>query len=109
LILRALNISLGRDNISKFIRDKKGQNVERVKNMEDFLLDKNEPCNSILKEEDIFLFRFLLIEKAGYNLRHDVAHSLITIKENYHRKLLFLVVVSVIKMISYFDIEKHSK
>ncbi len=73
--------------------------------MEDFLLDKNEPCNAILKEEDIFLFRFLLIEKAGYNLRHDVAHSLITIKENYHRKLLFLVVISVIKMISYFDIE----
>jgi hypothetical protein len=32
----------------------------------------------ILGNDNILLLRFLLIEKGGYNLRHNVAHSLMT-------------------------------
>jgi len=56
-----------------------------------------EKMKQIFDEDELFFFKFVLVEKAGYNLRHRIAHSLMLFSEyqiNYMH-LLFLILLKL--------------
>jgi len=67
------------------------------------LLHDNK-LETLMGEDDIFFLRFVLVEKAGYNLRHRTAHSLLFFGEYslYYMNLLFMILLRISK----FDFKK---
>jgi len=78
----------------------------QTKDKNDKLIVKEKDINMLLREEeiekifnpdDLLLFKFLLVEKKGYNLRHKVAHGLMHSSEysidNLH--LLFICLLKI--------------
>jgi len=59
----------------------------------------------IFDEDELFFFRFLLVEKAGYNLRHMVAHSLM-IPEEYSIYYMNLLLLAMLRLAKYTLEEK---
>ena len=51
-------------------------------------------------DDNLLFFKFLLIEKAGYNLRHRTAHSLMILNE-YTIDLANLLFIAVLKLAQY--------
>jgi hypothetical protein len=80
-------------NVSK---SKTGQKVIREKDVNILL---HEPkLIEFLSEDDLFFLKYLLIEKAGKNLRNKIAHTLLIHKENYHIGLIHLVLIAIFKL-----------
>ncbi len=69
------------------------------------LLNEEEIVNLISKD-DLLLLKYVLIEKAGYNLRHKVAHSLMTFDE-YNIGQMFLLIICVLKLGKYNFTKKN--
>ena len=91
-VLRQLNVLAGGSE-SHVTRDKQGRPLTRARDLDDLL---RQPLLVQWLGPDTTLFlRFVLVEKAGLNLRHRVAHSLMATTEyafeNLH--LLFLAVM----------------
>lgn len=85
--------------------DKQGREIYLEKDLNALLHD--EKMIKLIGEDDLLLFKFVLVEKAGYNLRHKVAHSLMYSGEyqiNY-ANLLFLMLLRLGK----FDFEHEEK
>jgi len=78
--------------------DRKGRTISQEKDIHKLLYEP-EIANFIDKD-DLLFFKFLLVEKAGYNLRHRVAHSLMTFNE-YHINLMNLLIMAVLKFGKY--------
>jgi hypothetical protein len=55
-------------------KDKPGRNVIREKDI-NYLL-REEPIKRLFDEDDLLFFKYVLVEKAGMNLRHRIAHCL---------------------------------
>jgi hypothetical protein len=60
-------------------KDKQGRNIVREKDI-NWLL-REEPIKKLFDEDDLLFFKFILVEKAGLNLRHKIAHCLIDYSE----------------------------
>ncbi len=60
-------------------------------------LFREEELKGIINADDLFFFKFVLIEKGGYNLRHNVAHSLLLPNDYslYFMNLLFLILLKL--------------
>ncbi len=56
-----------------------------------------EKLKSTCGENDLFFFKFLFIEKSGYNLRNKVAHGLMAARE-YSRTLCYLILLSFLRL-----------
>ncbi len=56
-------------------KDKHGLNIIREKDI-NWLL-REEPIKGLFNEDDLLFFKFILVEKAGLNMRHKIAHCLI--------------------------------
>jgi hypothetical protein len=74
-------------------KDKQGRKIVREKDIHALLYE--EPIKKLFDKDDLLFFRFLLVEKAGLNLRHRVAHSLIRFEEYtiVYMSLLFLALL----------------
>lgn len=83
--------------------DKKGRTISQEKDIHK-LLYKPEIAD-LIDKDDLLFFKFLLIEKAGYNLRHRVAHSLMTFYE-YNINLMNLLIMAVLKFGKYNFVTK---
>lgn len=81
--------------IFKFERDREGRETTRERYIHELLYE--EKLKSIFGENDLFFFKFLFIEKGGYNLRNKVAHGLMYEKE-YSKTLCFLVLLSFLRL-----------
>ncbi|MDE5538433.1 DUF4209 domain-containing protein [Elizabethkingia meningoseptica] len=88
----------------EFKVDHQGRTISFQKDIHK-LLNEKEIINLISKD-DLLLLKYVLIEKAGYNLRHKVAHSLMTFDE-YNIGQMFLLVVCVLKLGKYNFVEKN--
>jgi len=88
----------------EFKVDHQGRTISFQKDIHK-LLNEEEIINLISKD-DLLLLKYVLIEKAGYNLRHKVAHSLMTFDE-YNIGQMFLLVVCVLKLGKYNFVEKN--
>ena len=56
------------------ISDVKKDGIAREKLLSDFL--DEEELKTKFSEDELMFLKFLLVEQAGFNLRHRVAHSL---------------------------------
>ena len=85
--------------------DKQGRDIYLEKDLNALLHD--EKMIELMGEDDLFLFKFVLVEKAGYNLRHKIAHSLMYFGEYQikYANLLFLMLLRLGK----FDFQHDEK
>jgi hypothetical protein len=76
-------------------RDNKGREVTREKDI-NILLHEKDLQDKFTKDEMLFL-KFLLIEKAGLNLRNLIAHSLFSL-ESYDLAYAHLLFIAILKL-----------
>lgn len=75
-------------------QDKKGRTISQEKDIHKLLYEPE--IVNLIDKDDLLFFKYLLVEKAGYNLRHRVAHSLMTYNE-YNINLMNLLIMAVLK------------
>jgi hypothetical protein len=73
----------------------KGHMVTYEKDLNALLDD--ERTSELFDSNDLFLFKFVLIEKAGYNLRNRIAHSLM-LNDEYTIRYIHLLVLLLLKL-----------
>ncbi len=84
--------------------DSKGRNIEREKDLNALL--REERIKELFDEDDLLFFKFLLVEKAGYNLRHKVAHSLMLFQE-YNINYMHLLILTLLRLAKYDFVNKE--
>ncbi len=85
-------------------KDSKSRNIAREKDIHALLYE--EPIKELFDEDDILFFKFLLVEKTGYNLRHKVAHSLMLFQE-YNINYMHLLILALLRLAKYDFIKKE--
>ena len=79
-------------------KDKKGNMIIREKDINALLHE--QIMNEMLDEDDLILLKFLLVEKAGYNLRHNIAHALIKF-DDYSIDYMNLLILALLRLCKY--------
>jgi hypothetical protein len=89
-------------------QDNKGRTIYREKDINSLLHE--EKVKDLFDPDDLLLFKFVLVEKAGYNLRHKIAHSLI-LREEYQIDYIHLLLLILLRLARYDvkPIEKSEK
>lgn len=82
----------------EFKVDGKGRSISMQKDIHKLL--NEEGIVNLISEDDLLFLKYVLVEKIGLNLRHQVAHSLMTFDE-YHIKQMYLLIVCVLKFGKY--------
>jgi len=93
--------------ISTFFQttDKKNRIISREKDLNSLLHE--EKLKELFGEDDLLFFRYVLVEKGGYNLRHNIAHSLMMFQE-YQIKFIQLLILMLLR-IGKFDFKKKAE
>jgi Domain of unknown function (DUF4209) len=76
-------------------KDRQGRIIIREKDI-NWLL-REEPIKKLFDEDDLLFFKYVLIEKAGLNLRHKIAHCLIDYL-NYDIIYMHLLILILFKL-----------
>jgi len=79
-------------------KDIKGRSVSREKDIHALLYE--DKVADLFDKDDLLFFKFLLIEKAGFNLRHKVAHSLMMFQE-YGVNQMCLLLLALLRLGKY--------
>jgi len=79
-------------------KDKHGRSIVREKDI-NWLL-REEPIKKLFDEDDLLFFKFVLVEKAGLNLRHKIAHCLIDYAE-YNIAYMHLLLLVLFRLGKY--------
>lgn len=87
-------------------KDSKGRNIVREKDIHALLYE--DKIKQLFDEDDLLLFRFLLVEKAGYNLRHRIAHALMYFQE-YSVVYMHLLIIALLKLGKYDFVSEKSQ
>ena len=85
-------------------KDNKGRNIVREKDLHALLYE--DKIKELFDEDDLLFFKFLLVEQAGLNLRHRIAHSLLYFQE-YGVDLMHLLILALLR-IGKYDFVKES-
>lgn len=85
--------------------DKKGRPIVREKDLHALLYE--DKIKELFDEDDLLLFKYLLVEKAGLNLRHRIAHSLLYFQE-YNLDIMHLLIIALLR-IGKYDFLKEDK
>jgi len=86
-------------------KDSLKQNISKEKDINALLREKK--FVEFIDQDDLFFLKYLLVERAGYNLRNDIAHSF-TIFEEYSIEKIHLLIIALIKLGKY-DFRAESK
>lgn len=84
--------------------DAKGRAIIREKDLHALLFE--EPIKKLFDQDDLLFFKFLLVEKAGYNLRHKVAHSLMLFQD-YNINYMHLLILAILRLGKYDFVEPY--
>lgn len=79
-------------------QDNKGRTIYREKDI-NWLLHE-EKVKDLFDPDDLLLFKFVLVEKGGYNMRHKIAHSLIS-REDYQIDIVHLLLLILLRIARY--------
>lgn len=82
--------------------DKKGRPIVREKDLHSLLYE--DKIKELFDEDDLLFFKYLLVEQAGLNLRHRIAHSLLYFQE-YNVDIMHLLIIALLR-IGKYDIAK---
>jgi hypothetical protein len=91
---------------TKFIKDYQGRNIAQEKDITDLLFETK--IQELFNKDEMLFFKFLFIEKAGYHLRHSIAHSLWDY-EGYNLNIMNLLLIALFKISKYDLTEKNEK
>lgn len=80
------------------IKDKHSRTVVREKDI-NWLL-REDKLKSLFDEDDLLFFKYVLVEKAGLNLRHKIAHCLIDYSE-YSMEYMHLLLLVLFRLGKY--------
>ncbi len=83
--------------------DIKGRNIVREKDIHTLLYEKQ--IKEFFNKDDLLFLRFLLVEKAGYNLRHRIAHALMSYRE-YNIDYMHLLLLALLRLGKYKFVKK---
>lgn len=74
-------------------QDNSGRNITVEKDIDALL--REDAIEELFDEDDLLFFKFVLIEKTGYNLRHKIAHSLMSFQDYnwFYMNLMILVLL----------------
>ena len=89
---------LSRVNTTYHRQDHAGREIAREKDIE--VLLREEAIQQLFDEDDLLFFKFLLVEKCGYNLRHDIAHTLLPFNQ-YHFNYMNLMILALLRLGKY--------
>jgi hypothetical protein len=79
-------------------QDKQKRRIYQEKDLNSLLHE--DKMSELFDPDDLLLFKFVLVEKAGYNLRHKIAHSLMLLGE-YQVGYIHLLLLLLLKIGSY--------
>ena len=79
-------------------KDTKGRSVSREKDIHGLLYE--DKVAELFDKDDLLFLKFLLVEKAGFNLRHKVAHSLMMFQE-YGLHQMYLLLLALLRLGKY--------
>jgi hypothetical protein len=85
--------------------NKKRRPIIREKDLHRLLYE--EKIIELFDEDDLLFFKYLLVEKAGLNLRHRIAHSLLYFQE-YSVDIMLLLIIALLR-IGKYDFVKEEK
>lgn len=83
-------------------KDKKGRPLVRERDLHALLY--KDKIKELFDEDDLLFFKYLLVEQAGLNLRHRIAHSLLYFRE-YNLDIMHLLIMALLR-IGKYDITK---
>ena len=90
--------------VSHQTRDNSGRNIVHEKDINALLHE--DKIKKLFDKDDLLFFKFLLIEKLGYNLRNKIAHSLMLFQE-YGGHYMHLVILALLRLGKY-DFTRNS-
>ena len=84
--------------VSHQTKDNSGRNIVHERDINALLYE--DAIKKLFDEDDLLFFKFLLIEKSGYNLRNRIAHSLMSFRE-YDCDYMHLVILALLRLGKY--------
>ncbi len=79
-------------------KDKKGRSISSEKDLGWLLHEKK--IKEMFDEDDLLFFKYLLVEQAGLNIRHKVAHSLMGFQD-YRFDIMNLLLLALLRLGKY--------
>jgi len=79
-------------------KDTQGRPIVREKDINWLLRD--EPVTRLFSQDDLLFFKYVLVEKAGLNLRHKIAHCLIDFAD-YNMTFMHLILLLLLRLGKY--------
>ena len=79
-------------------QDNAGRNITIEKDIDALL--REEAITELFDKDDLLFFKFLLVEKVGYNLRHKIAHSLLPF-QGYGWSYMNLMILALLRLGKY--------
>jgi len=83
----------------------KGKITSREKDIQGLLHEQG--VKKLLSEDDLLFLQFLMVEQAGYNLRHKIAHSLLLFQQ-YTIESAHLIVLALFRLGKYDFVKKEN-
>ena len=92
--------------VSHQTKDHSGRNIVHEKDINALLHE--DAIKERFDEDDLLFFKFLLIEKCGYNLRNRIAHSLMSFQE-YDCDYMHLVILALLRLGKYNPTQRNDE
>lgn len=83
---------------SRHKQDNSGRNIAQEKDIDALL--REDVIQELFDEDDLLFFKFLLVEKSGYNLRHKIAHTLLPFQA-YNWHYMNLMILALLRLGKY--------
>lgn len=88
---------------SRHKQDNSQRNIALEKDIGALL--REDAITELFDEDDLLFFKFLLVEKVGYNLRHKIAHSLLPF-QGYSWSYMNLMILALLRLGKYDFVEE---
>jgi len=94
-ILRDM-VNMGGGTSFFFTPDKSGNSIAREKDINALL--REDVIKKLISKDDLLFLKYLLVEKAGLNLRNKVSHSLFRHAQYYSIDYMNLLIVAILRL-----------
>ena len=93
-------------NTSRHKQDNSGRNIAQEKDIDALL--REDTIQKLFDEDDLLFFKFLLVDKSGYNLRHKIAHTLLPFQA-YNWHYMNLMILALLRLGKYDFVQENEE